>query len=103
MRADIGLNPTNDGKLIRLPVPSLTEERRKELVKFIKKHGEEAKVAIRNVRRDVNEHLKKLEKEDHVSEDEVKKALSDVQKTTDDFTKEVDEVVVHKEKEIMTV
>lgn len=102
-KSGIGLNPTNDGKIIRLPIPPLTEDRRKELVKHVKGHGEESKVAVRNIRRDANEHLKKLEKEEHVSEDEVKKALNDVQKMTDEFTKEVDEIVSHKEKEIMTV
>lgn len=103
LKADIGLNPTNDGKIIRLPVPALNEERRKELARFIKKHGEDSKVAVRNVRRDANEHLKKLEKEDRVSEDDIKKAQVDVQKLTDDFIKEIDEVVAKKEKEIMTV
>jgi ribosome recycling factor len=102
-KSGIGLNPANDGKMIRLPIPSLTEERRKELVKHIKQHGEDSKVAVRNIRRDANEHLKKLEKEEHVSEDEIKKAQSDVQKLTDDFTKEIGEIVSHKEKEIMTV
>lgn len=102
-KADLGLNPTNDGKLIRLPIPAPNEERRKELVKFVKKHSEETKVAIRNIRRDANEHLKKLEKEEHVSEDEVKKAQNEVQKATDELIKEVDEVVVKKENEIMTV
>ena len=99
----IGLNPTNDGKLIRLPIPTLTEDRRKELVKHVKKHGEESKIAVRNIRRDANEHLKKLEKEEHVSEDEIKKAVGDVQKLTDDLIKDVDGIVANKEKEIMTV
>lgn len=102
-KSELGLNPTNDGRLIRLPIPSLTEERRKELVKVVKKHGEEAKVAVRNVRRDANEHLKKLEKEQHVSEDDVKKAQTDVQKLTDDSIKETDEIMVKKEQEIMTI
>lgn len=102
-KSGIGLNPTNDGKLIRLPIPALTEDRRKELVKHVKKHGEESKVAVRNVRRDANEHLKKLEKDEHVSEDEIKKATGDVQKMTDDLIKEIDEIVSHKEKEIMTL
>lgn len=103
MKSGIGLTPTSDGKIVRLPIPPLTEDRRKELVKFIKKHGEEGKVAVRNVRRDANDHLKKLEKEEHVSEDEVEKALHDVQKMTDDSIKEIDDVVVKKEKEVMTV
>ncbi len=102
-KADLGMNPTSDGKLIRLPIPALTEERRKDLVKHAKKHGEESKVAVRNIRRDANEHLKKLEKEEHVSEDEIKKAQGDVQKMTDEYTKETDEIVDMKEKEIMTV
>lgn len=103
LKADLGLNPANDGKTIRLPIPTLNEERRRELVKFIKKHGEDTKVAVRNIRRDANDHLKKLEKEEHVSEDEIKKAQSDVQKLTDDFTKEIEGVVTKKEQEIMTV
>lgn len=103
LKASIGLTPNSDGKIIRLPVPPLNEERRKELVKMIKKMGEESKVAVRNVRRDANEILKKLEKAEHVSEDEVKKAELDVQKMTDDYIKVVDETIVHKEKEIMTV
>lgn len=103
LRADIGLNPANDGKIIRLPIPPLTEERRRDLVKSIKKHGEEGKVAVRNVRRDANEHLKKLEKDEHVSEDDVKKALHDIQKLTDDFSADADEVIAKKEKEVMTV
>lgn len=102
-KADLGLNPSSDGRVVRLPIPPLNEERRRELVKFIKKHGEDTKVAVRNVRRDANDHLKKLEKEEHVSEDEVKKAQHDVQKLTDDSIKEVDEIVVKKEKELMTV
>lgn len=102
-KSGIGLNPANDGKIIRLPIPPLTEDRRKELVRVIKKHGEEAKVAVRNVRRDANEHLKKMEKDEHVSEDEVKKTQDNVQKATDEYIKEIDEIVAHKEKEIMTV
>lgn len=103
LKSDIGLTPTNDGKIIRLPIPTLTEDRRKELVKHIKKHGEESKIAVRNVRRDANEHLKKLEKDAHLPEDDVKKALNDIQKLTDDYIKKVDDVIGHKEKEIMTI
>jgi len=102
-KSDLGLNPVNDGKLIKLPIPSLTEERRKELVKHVKKLGEDSKVAIRNVRRDGNETCKKLEKDGHVSEDEIKRGEKEIQKLTDDFIAKVDEIVVHKEKEIMTV
>lgn len=103
LKASIGLTPNHDGKIIRLPIPALNEDRRKELTKSVKKHGEDAKVAIRNVRRDANEELKKLEKSEHVSEDEVKKGESEIQKMTDDFIKLVDDTVAHKEKEIMTV
>lgn len=99
LKAGIGLNPVNDGKLIRLPIPALTEERRKELVKGLKKHGEDCKVAMRNVRRDANEALKAAD----LTEDLLKKAQNDVQKLTDDFTKQADDAVAHKEKELMTV
>lgn len=103
MKSDLGLTPMNDGKLIRINIPVLTEERRKQLVKVVKKEAEDAKVALRNIRRDVNEELKKLEKEEHVSEDEIKKEHDEVQKTTDSFVKKVDELLEHKEKEIMEV
>jgi ribosome recycling factor len=102
-KSGLGLNPINDGKLIRLPIPPLNEERRKELVKHVKKHGEDAKVAIRNIRRDSNEHLKRLEKEKKISEDELKKGEADCQKLTDEYIKMIDEIVAKKEKEIMTV
>lgn len=101
--ADLGLNPQNDGKLIRVPLPMLTEERRKELVKFIKKLGEECKIALRNERRDANEGVKKLEKEKKLTEDEAKKSTEQVQKKTDEFVAEVDKVLTVKEKEIMSV
>ncbi len=103
MKSDLGLTPMNDGKLIRINIPALTEERRKQLVKVVKKEAEEAKVAVRNIRRDVNEELKKLEKEKHISEDEIKKEHDEVQKITDSFVKKVDELLEHKEKEIMEV
>jgi len=103
MKSDLGLTPMNDGKLIRINIPALTEERRKQLVKVVKKEAEDAKVAVRNIRRDVNEELKKLEKEKHVSEDEIKKEHDEVQKITDSFVKKVDELLEHKEKEIMEV
>ena len=100
--SDLGINPTNDGKVIRLVFPELTEERRKELVKDVKKKGESAKVAVRNIRRDANDAFKKLLKQD-VSEDEVKELEEKVQKLTDKFTKEVDSAVEVKSKEILTV
>ena len=100
--SDLGLTPTNDGKVIRLVFPELTEDRRKELVKDIKKKGENAKVAIRNIRRDANDVIKKLSKDD-MSEDEVKKAEDDIQKMTDKYVNEIDKMVDDKSKEIMTV
>ncbi len=103
MKSDLGLTPANDGKVIRLPIPMLTEERRRDLVKVVKKKAEEARVAMRNIRRDVNENAKKLEKERHVSEDEVKKTVSEVQKITDSYIGKVDELLEAKEKEIMEV
>ena len=102
MKSDIGLTPANDGNQIRLVVPALTEERRTELVKMTKKFGEEAKVAIRNIRRDANDDIKKLEKTD-ISEDESRRHQEDIQKATDKFIAEVDKVLVAKEKEIMEV
>jgi ribosome recycling factor len=103
MKSDLGLTPMNDGKMIRINIPVLTEERRKQLVKVTKKRAEDAKVAVRNVRRDANDELKKLEKEKHVSEDEVKKEQEEIQKVTDSFIKKVDEILAHKENEIMEV
>ena len=100
--ADLGLNPTNDGKVIRLVFPELTEERRKELAKDVKKHGENAKVAIRNIRRDANDAFKKLAKTE-ISEDEIKDLEDSVQKITDKYIKDVDKAVEDKSKEIMTV
>lgn len=101
--ANIGINPSNDGKCVRLAIPQVTEERRKELTKTVKKMGEDSKVAIRNLRRDANDELKKLEKNHEITEDDLKKALDDVQKATDKTTKEIDQVVADKEKEIMEV
>lgn len=103
LKSDLGLTPMNDGKLIRINIPTLTEERRKQLVKVVKKRAEETKVAVRNVRRDANEELKKAEKNEHISEDTVKKELDEIQKVTDSFVKKVDELLEHKEKEIMEV
>lgn len=101
--SDIGINPTNDGKVIRLVFPELTEERRKELVKDIKKKGENAKVAVRNIRRDAIDAIKKKGKEDGVSEDEIKEYQDDVQKSTDAYVKKIDTAVEDKSTEIMTV
>jgi ribosome recycling factor len=101
--ANLGLNPANDGMLIRIPIPALNEERRKEIVKLVKKFAEEGKVAIRNIRRDSIEHLKKTEKEEHISEDDRKHAETDVQKLTDKHIKDIDELLAIKEKEIMEV
>jgi ribosome recycling factor len=103
LTANLGLNPSNDGTVVRVPIPPLNEERRRELVKLIKKFGEEGKIAIRNVRRDINEHLKKSEKEEHFSEDERKRGEQEVQKYTDHNIKEVDNLLALKEKEIMEV
>ena len=100
--SDLGINPTNDGRVIRLVFPELTEERRKELVKDIKKKGEAAKVAVRNIRRDANEFLKKLGKTD-VSEDEIKDLEDVIQKETDKHIKDIDKAVEEKSKEILTV
>lgn len=102
MTSDLGINPNNDGKIIRLVFPELTEERRKELVKDVKKKGEAAKVAIRNIRRDANDAFKKLAKED-VSEDEIKELEDKTQKMTDKYIKEVDKAVEEKSQEILTV
>lgn len=101
--SDLGLNPSNDGKMIRLVFPELTEERRKDLVKDVKKKGEAAKVAVRNIRRDANDAYKKLKKEEDVSEDEIKELEDKVQKLTDKYIKDVDAAVEAKGKEIMTV
>ena len=103
MKSDLGLTPMNDGKTIRINIPILTEERRKQLVKLVKKRAEESKIAVRNIRRDSNEELKKLEKDEHISEDEVKKEHDEIQKITDSFIKRIDELAEHKEKEIMEV
>lgn len=101
--AEIGITPTNDGKCIRLVIPALTEERRKELTKTTKKMGEEAKVAIRNLRRDANDHLKKAEKAGEMTEDDLKKELDAVQKTTDKAVKDIDQIIANKDKEILEV
>lgn len=101
--SDLGLNPSSVGDVIRVPTPALTEERRKEMVKLVKTEGENAKIAVRNIRRDANEGLKKLLKDKAISEDDERRAQDDVQKLTDKFVAEVDKLVVDKEKEVMTV
>ncbi|OHE56883.1 MAG: ribosome recycling factor [Thermodesulfovibrio sp. RBG_19FT_COMBO_42_12] len=103
LKSDLGLTPINDGKLVRINIPPLTEERRKQLMKVVKKKAEEAKVSIRNIRRDINEELKKLEKEKHLSEDEVRRLQEETQKFTGSYIAKVDEILEHKEKEIMEV
>ncbi|HWK23720.1 MAG TPA: ribosome recycling factor [Ureibacillus sp.] len=103
MKSDIGITPTNDGNVIRLAIPALTEERRKDLVKVVKKEAEEAKVAIRNVRRDANDDLKKLEKNGDITEDDLRGFTDDIQKLTDDYIVKVDQVAKDKEKEILSV
>ncbi|SKA87062.1 ribosome recycling factor [Caloramator quimbayensis] len=102
-KSELGINPICDGQVVRLVVPELTEETRKNLVKVVKKHGEDAKVAIRAIRRDANEKLKNIKKENTHSEDEIKKTEDEVQKLTDNYIKEVDKVVENKEKEILSV
>ena len=103
MAANLGFNPSNDGKTIRLVIPPLTEERRKEITKTVKKMGEEDKVAIRNLRREANDELKKQEKAGELTEDDLKFELEDVQKKIDKAVKDIDEIVANKEKEIMEV
>ena len=105
LKSDVGLTPSNDGKIIRLTIPPLTEERRHQIVKHAKKLGEDARVSIRNIRRDINDEIKKKskDKEAHVSEDETKKLQDEIQKLTDNYIKKIDELLAHKEKEIMTV
>lgn len=101
--ANIGATPTNDGNVIRIPFPSLTEDKRKDLVKEVKKIGEDSKVILRNLRRDQNDKVKKAEKDKNISEDESKKIQTDIQTITDNFVKEVDKVLSAKEKELMTI
>jgi ribosome recycling factor len=101
--ANIGLNPISDGTNLKIPIPPLTEERRKDLVKLIKKFGEDSKVAIRNVRRDANDHLKREQKDKKITEDQLKEAEIKTQKMTDDHIKMIEDILKHKEKEIMEV
>lgn len=100
---NLGINPSNDGKIIRLVIPQVTEERRKELTKTIKKIGEDVKVAVRNERRDANDNLKKLEKASELTEDDLKRELETVQKRTDKAIKDIDEIIASKEKELLQV
>jgi ribosome recycling factor len=101
--SDLGLNPSNDGRLIRIPIPPLNEERRKQLAKHVHKVLEDHRTAVRNIRRDANDHLKKLMKDKAISEDEEKRALDEMQKATDDFIHKLDDVAKKKEQEILTV
>ncbi len=101
--SDLGLNPSTQGDVIRVPTPALTQERRKEMVKLVKSEAEDAKIAIRNIRRDANEVLKKLLKDKAISEDDERRAQEDVQKLTDKFVAEVDKLIAEKEKEVLTV
>ena len=103
LEANLGLNPISDGTNLKIPIPPLNEERRKELVKLVKKFGEDAKVAIRNVRRDANDHLKKDQKDKKMTEDQMHDAETEVQKLTDEHIKLIDDTLKHKEKEIMEV
>lgn len=103
MEADLGLNPSSDGQLIRIPVPPLSEERRKELIKVAGKYAENAKVAIRNIRRDSMDGIKKLKKDNLISEDEEKRFENEIQKLTDDATKKIDDILSQKEKDILQV
>ncbi|NCC67353.1 MAG: ribosome recycling factor [Clostridia bacterium] len=103
LESDLGINPQNDGKIIRLVFPQLTEERRKDLIKQVKKYAEEAKVAIRNIRRDAMEKFKDKKKKSEITEDDLKMVEKDLQKLTDDYIKEIDEIAAKKEKELLAI
>ncbi len=103
LKSDLGLTPNNDGNVIRLPIPQLTEERRKELVKMVKNKAEEGRVAVRNIRREANDQLKKMEKSSDITKDDLKRLQDDVQKLTDKYIEEIDKTVGNKENEIMEV
>ncbi len=104
LKSDLGLTPSNDGTFIRLPIPQLSEERRNDLVRLVKKFAEDGRIAIRNVRRDANDHLKKMQKQDHdISEDELSVVLDETQELTNKYVKEIDELLVNKEAEILDV
>ena len=102
-KSDLGLNPTNDGKIIRIAIPPLTEERRKQIIKHVHKRAEEARISVRNTRREGKEEIKKLEKEKHISEDDARRSLDEIQKLTDSYIKRIDEIMSHKETELMEV
>lgn len=102
-KSDLGLNPVNDGKIIRVPIPQLNEERRRELVKVVGSHAEQSKVGVRNARRDANEQLKKMQKDSSITEDDLHKGQDRVQKLTDEYIKKIEEAAEHKEKDIMEV
>lgn len=103
LKSDLGLNPSNDGKIVRLVIPQLTEERRKDLIKVVKKDGEDSKIAIRNIRREMVDSVKKMEKDKEISEDELKVAEKEIQDLTDKYIKEIDAVVERKEKELLEI
>ncbi|MDR1616426.1 MAG: ribosome recycling factor [Syntrophomonadaceae bacterium] len=103
LKSDLGITPSNDGNVIRLAIPQLTEERRKDIVKAVKKRGEEAKVAVRNIRREQNDHVKGLEKDKKIPEDEAKKTTDEIQKLTDKYIKDIDVILAAKEKDVMEV
>ncbi len=103
LKSDLGLTPSNDGTFIRVPIPQLSEERRKDLVKLVRKFAEEGRIAIRNVRRDVNDHMKKLQKEHEISEDELSVVLDETQEMTDKHIEDLDKLLEHKEAEILEV
>ncbi|GAK07554.1 ribosome recycling factor [Geomicrobium sp. JCM 19038] len=103
LKADLGLTPNNDGSVIRIAIPALTEERRKELAKLVRKYAEDARVSVRNIRRDANDSLKKQEKDGDITEDESRRGQDDIQKVTNDHVKEIDSIAEAKEKEIMEV
>ena len=102
-KSDLGLTTSNDGKIVRVPIPLLTEERRKQIVKHVHKRTEESRVSVRNIRRDGNEEIKKLQKDKLISEDDAKKSSDEIQKQTDSYIKRVDEIMAHKEKELMEI
>jgi ribosome recycling factor len=103
LKSDLGVTPSNDGKIIRITIPKLTEERRKDLVKLVRKKGEDGKIAVRTIRREANDWYRALEKEKAISEDELHKGLDDVQKLTTDFIQKIDEILEQKEKEILEI
>lgn len=102
-KSDLGLNPANDGKIIRIAIPPLTEERRKQIIKHVHKRVEEAKISTRNIRREGNEEIKRLEKEEHISKDETKRTLDEIQKLTASYIKRAEEIMSHKEAELMEI